>query len=539
MSKLKTSLNALKKMVRPLRGSLAVSVIIGLVRIAASLSFVWVCKTLVDIATGEKSGSLGLFIGILIGIMLLQIIASAAASYWENYISINTLNKIRFNTFTHVLNSTWNGKESYDSGDIVNRLQEDVRVLTELLCSRIPDVIVTLCQLVASSLFLLALAPNLLWLLLLFMVVAVLGSRMFFKLLQELTRKIRSKDGEIQQYMQENLLNRVLVLTLVGSERVAEKLGWMQKDVKDNTVRRLNFNAVARGFMHFGFMAGYAAAFLWGVLGIKEGSVTYGMMTAFLQLVGQVQRPVADLGRHVPAFIHALVSVERILDLQNLEPEEQAEPVIIPGAPGIEVKDLGFSYPDQRETVFSHFNYTFEPGSLTAIMGPTGSGKSTLVKLIMGLLRPSEGEITVGGHRSDVAVRGNFLYVPQGNSLLSGTIRDNLLLANANATEEELWRALSLAKADFVKDLPNGLDERCGEVGSGLSEGQSQRIAIARALLHPGGILILDEATSALDADTEKELLANLYSEYHSVKTILFISHREAVTGYSDAILKL
>jgi ABC-type multidrug transport system fused ATPase/permease subunit len=339
--------------------------------------------------------------------------------------------------------------------------------------------------------------------------------------------------------MQENLLNRVLVLTLEGSARVMEKLGWMQKDFRDNTVKRLNYNAVARAFMHFGFMAGYAAAFLWGVVGIKEGAVTYGMMTAFLQLVGQVQRPIADLGRHVPAFIHALISVERIMDLQALEPEEQADPIMLPGAPGIQVSDITFAYPDQRDPVFRHFSHTFAPGTMTAIMGPTGLGKSTLVKLIMGLLHPSEGSITIGGERSGVAVRGNFMYVPQGNSLLSGTIRENLLLANADATEEEMWKALSQASAGFVKDLPGGLDERCGEVGSGLSEGQSQRIAIARALLHPGGILILDEATSALDAETEQELLRNLYSEYHNSKTILFISHREAVTAYSDNVLKL
>ena len=539
MSKFKTNVKGLLKMVRPLRKSLAVSVLIGIVRIAASLGFVWVCKALVDIATGERSASLGLYIGIMAGIMLVQILASAAASYWENYISVNTLNKLRFDTFSHVLGSTWNGKETYNSGDTVNRLQEDARVLTDLMCSRIPDVIITLCQLTAASLFLLAMAPKLLWLLLIFMIVAVVGSRMFFKVIQELTRKIRSKDGEIQQYMQENLLNRVLVLTLVGSERVLEKLGWMQKDVRDNTVKRLNYNAVARGFMHFGFIAGYAAAFLWGVLGIKDGTVTYGMMTAFLQLVGQVQRPIADLSRHVPAFIHAMVSVERIMDLQNLELEEKEEPILLSGAPGIDVKDLSFSYPDQNRTVFEHFNYSFAPGSMTVIMGPTGSGKSTLVKLIMGLLRPSDGEITVGGERSGVAVRGNFMYVPQGNSLLSGSIRENLLLANAEATEADMWRVLSQAKADFVKDLPEGLDERCGEVGSGLSEGQSQRIAIARALLHPGGILILDEATSALDAETEKELLENLYAAYHSTKTILFISHRDAVAGYSDSVLKL
>ena len=172
-------------------------------------------------------------------------------------------------------------------------------------------------------------------------------------------------------------------------------------------------------------------------------------------------------------------------------------------------------------------------------MGPTGSGKSTLVRLVMGLLHPSEGDVLIGGERAGVAVRGNFMYVPQGNSLLSGTIRENLMLANPDATEQDMFKVLSQAKDDFVSDLPEGLDTRCGEVGSGLSEGQSQRIAIARALLHPGGILILDVATSALDSETESQLLQNLYSAYHSTKTILFISHREAVTGYSDAILKL
>lgn len=539
MKKLKTTLKSLLRMYRPLRGRIAVSVVIGLVRIAASLGFVWVCKALVDAATGVSQEPLGRLTAIMLAIMLVQIVFSAAGYYWENYISVRALNKMRHDTFSHVINSSWKGMESFNSGDTVNRLEEDVRVTVDLLCSRVPDVFVTLCQLVAASIFLLALAPNLLWVLLILMTVAVLGSRMFFKKLQELTRKIRSKDGEIQQYMQENLLNRVLVLTLTGSSRVLEKLGWMQQDVVDNTVKRLNFNAVARSFMHLGFIGGYAAAFLWGVHGIKDGNVTYGMMTAFLQLVGQVQRPVAELSRHVPAFIHALVSVERIMDLQDLEEEAKEDPVLLSDAPGIEVNDITFAYPGQAAPVFSNFSCSFAPGSLTAVAGPTGAGKSTLVRLIMGLLQPSEGSVEVGGYKAGPGVRCNFMYVPQGNSLMSGTIRQNLQMAREDASEEEMYQALETAQAGFVKDLPDGLDSRCGEVGSGLSEGQSQRIAIARALLRPGGILILDEATSALDSETELNLLEALYKSCHSRKTIIFISHKEAVTRYSDAILKL
>jgi ABC-type multidrug transport system fused ATPase/permease subunit len=205
---------------------------------------------------------------------------------------------------------------------------------------------------------------------------------------------------------------------------------------------------------------------------------------------------------------------------------------------------MDFAYADRpEEKILSGFSHDFAPGTMTVIMGPTGAGKSTLSRLILGLLKPTAGSVTLydaaGEHPAGPALRGNFRYVPQGNSLFSGTIRENLLLARADASEEELRDALHAAVADFVFDLPEGLDTPCGETGSGLSEGQSQRIAIARALLHPGGVLILDEATSALDADTEKELLNSLYSEYHSSKTILFISHRETITGYSDSVLKL
>ena len=345
--------------------------------------------------------------------------------------------------------------------------------------------------------------------------------------------------------MQENLQKRLVVLTLIGAERVLSRLGLLQKDVQDQTVRRIGYNSLARGFMIFGFMGGYAAAFLWGVLGIRSGVVTYGMMTAFLQLVGQVQRPIAELARQVPAFIHASTSVERLMDLQQLgqEPSDEA-PVALEGAPGIRCTGLNYAYPDRpEEAVLSGFSHDFAPGSMTVIMGPTGAGKSTLSRLVMGLLQPSEGSVELYGAQGSFpagpALRGNFRYVPQGNSLFSGTIRDNLLLARADASEDELRDALHTAVADFVFDLPEGLDTPCGETGSGLSEGQCQRIAIARALLREGDILILDEATSALDAGTEATLLDRLYTRYHGSKTLLFISHRDAISARADSILRI
>ena len=531
-------------MIRPVRGRILLSVFIGVVRIAASLGFVWICKRLVDIATGEIEAPLPLHVGILLGVMLLQLVCSVAASAWESYNNVRTGNELRKDTFARVLRSTWTGREAYRSGDAVNRLEEDVRVVTDLLCARIPEVVITVVQLVAASVYLLLMAPNLLWVLIVLMVAAVLGSRLYFRKLRALTERIRKQEGEVQQLMQENLQKRLVVLTLIGAERVLTRLGLLQKDVQDQTVKRIGYNAVARGFMIFGFMGGYAAAFLWGVFGIRSGVVTYGMMTAFLQLVGQVQRPIAELSRQVPAFIHASTSVERLMDLQQLEQEAEAAPVAIAGAPGIRCTDLSYAYPDRtEELILSGFSHDFAPGSMTVIMGPTGAGKSTLSRLVLGLLRPSAGSVELydaqGSFPAGPALRGNFRYVPQGNSLFSGTIRENLLLARPDASDEDLRAALQTAVAEFVYDLPDALDTLCGEAGSGLSEGQCQRIAIARALLREGGILILDEATSALDAQTEELLLERLYARFHGSKTMLFISHREAVSTRADCVLQV
>ena len=267
-------MRGLGAMLKPLRWRVAVGVGIGLVRIAASLAFVWICKRLVDIATGAIDAPLGGSIALMAGILAIQILGNVAASWWESYISVEAQNGFRHSVFAHVLRSTWNGREAFHSGDTVNRLEEDIRVVVDLLCSRLPSAIVTLCQLIAASIFLLTLSPNLSWILIVLMLAAVLGSRLFFRTLRRLTAAIRAKDSQVQAYMQENLLNRIVVLTLIGAERVLSRLGMLQRDVRDNTVKRSNYNAVARTFMGVGFLSGYAAAFLWGVFGIRSGYTT-------------------------------------------------------------------------------------------------------------------------------------------------------------------------------------------------------------------------------------------------------------------------
>lgn len=287
--------------------------------------------------------------------------------------------------------------------------------------------------------------------------------------------------------------------------------------------------------------AGHAIAFIWGVFGISTGAVTYGMMTAFLQLVGQLQRPLMEISSNVPALIHALASVDRIIEIEEIPSEKTEEAKLLEGIPGVKIENVTYSYPESETEVFKGFSHDFKPGSRTAIVGPTGVGKSTLIRLLLALLTPKKGEIKLYSEEEVIvsaSTRCNLVYVPQGNSLFSGTIRENLEMGAPGADEEKMWWALETAAADFVKDLSEGLDSPCFEAGAGLSEGQAQRIAIARALLRPGKVLLLDEFSSALDPETEDLLLKRLTRALPG-HTMIFITHRERIIDFCNSVLRL
>lgn len=518
-----------------------VSVLSGLVRVAASLAFVWVSKLLVDIATGVEDGELtraAIFMGVLI---LIKILGGTFESWWEKRNVVMTGITVQNKTFGRLLGSVWDWNDAMKSGDVGSRLQEDVRVTTEMLCSRIPSIIVTICQLIAVSIYMVHISTKLLVVLLAIMAVFVLCAKLFYKVLRRLSSEVRESEAAALQLMQENALKRILVKTLFGTDGTMNRLADIQNRVRTVTMKRADYSALARVFIATGFLGGYGVAFLWGVFGIQAGAVTYGMMTAILQLVNQIQRPVVDMAGHIPALIRTMASVERLKEIWTLPQENEKEQHIIPEAPSVIFDSVSFGY---ASPVLKDFSFTFPAGKMTVVMGPTGRGKTTLIRLMLALVKPSSGAVRLKcgeGEPAEVspATRCNFMYVPQGNSLVSGTIRENMLFVNPEADDEAIRQVLHTAVADFVFDLKDGLDTLCGEEGSGLSEGQCQRIAIARALLHNGTVLILDESTSALDAETEEVLLSRLMKSCHGSRTTIFISHREKVCEVADCVLRI
>ena len=362
------------------------------------------------------------------------------------------------------------------------------------------------------------------------------------KRMRHLTREIRATDSKVQSHLQENLQHRTLISTLEYTSIVTDTMSTIQMGLKRLVMKRNSFSIFSGFMVQAGFAFGYLTAFAWGIYGLDAGTVTFGTLTAFLQLVSQVQRPVVELSRQIPSFISALTSVERIDELTSLPLEEQGSPVFLKDMAGVSLENVSFAYPDSEREVIKHFSHNFAPGSLTAVLGETGSGKSTLVRLMLALLQPCDGSIILSdGNRSVSAsplTRCNFVYVPQGNSLVSGSLRDNLSLGNPSATDSQMWEALHTAAADFARQLPQGLDTLCGEMGAGFSEGQAQRIAIARGLLRPGSIVLLDEPTSSLDADTEQVLLERLQCSIKG-KTLIIITHQEKTARLCNEVVRM
>lgn len=532
-------------MTRGFRFRIAVSTSTGIVRVIIGLGFVVLSKRAVDIATGFTEGNLMLCVAGLIGAIALDLLLSSIGSRTTDLCDADMKNTIQERLFGRILNAEWNGRETFHSGDVLSRLTEDSRVAAESLCRLLPTVVISLFQFLGAFIFLCYFSPLLAVVITVLLPLFILSGKVFFRKTKILTRRIRGIESRLQERMQESLQHRILLLTCNYTLRTMEGISALLGARYSVVSKRTNLTVYSRTAIMTGFQSGYLAAFLWGIAGLRSGAISFGMMTAYLQLAAQIQRPLAELARLFPGLIQSHTAFSRLMEIEKL-PSEASVSVSDEGEGkvpmGITFKDVTFTYPGTGRPIFDNFSYTFAPGSRTAIIGETGAGKSTLLRLILGLLKPQQGAIEIftpdGGESVSGATRRNIIYVPQGNSLLSGTIRRNLLIGKPDATEEELREALHTAAADFVFDLKYGLETPCGEHGDGLSEGQAQRIAIARGLLRTGAILLLDEISASLDETTETLLMQRLTGR-RSDHTILMVTHRPTILPYCSHTLHL
>ena len=505
--------------------------LIGLGMVAVSLIQVWAMQRAIDVAAGAREGNIFVATGIIAFFILCEFALNISSVWVKNILGVKAQNKMQQRMLDRILRSEWHGKEKRHSGDIINRLESDVNTVVNFLTETLPNTLSVLALFFGAFFYLFSM-DKFLAIAIVIMLPLFLGfSRIYIGQMRRLTRLVRDSDSKVQSVLQETVQNRMLIKTLESDDAMVDKLEDTQSELRQNVIKRTRFRLYTNFVINFGFAFGYLFAFLWAALRMLDHTLTFGGMTAFLQLVNRIQGPARNLTALIPSFVGVFTAAERLMELEENPLEEQGEPIEIDAPCGIKLTDVSYAYDDADEYVINHLNYDFYPGSCTAILGETGAGKTTLIRLILALLHPTRGKVEIynANKKNELSprLRCNFVYVPQGNTLLSGTIRDNLRLGNLNATDEDMYDALHEACADFVKDLPDGLETQCSESGGGLSEGQAQRITIARALLRNRNIMLFDEATSALDPETEKQLLKNILANHD--KTVIFITHRPAV----------
>lgn len=514
---------------------------IGLLSVVVSLAQVWAVQHAIDVASGHAEGSIYWSVGVM-ALLVLCGFALRICSIWvRNILGIKAQNRMQQRMLDRILRSEWTGKESHHSGDVLNRLEQDVGTVVSFLTETIPNTISVVAMFVGAFLYLFSMDKVLAFVIVGIIPVFVLLSKLYIGQMRRLTRQVRDSDSKVQSVLQETIQHRMLIKTLESDSIMVDRLESTQSELRHRVVKRTAFSVVSNFILNAGFSVGYLIAFLWAALRMADQTLTFGGMTAFLQLVNRIQGPARDLTRLAPVFVGVFTAAERLMELEENPLEEQGDPIPLTAPCGVRLEHITYAYDDGDSNVIEQLDFNFYPGSCTAVLGETGAGKTTLIRLILALLHPNEGKVILYNQQEQKELsplmRCNFVYVPQGNTLMSGTIRDNLRLGKLNATEEEIKAALEMSCASFVMELPNGLDTVCTEAGGGLSEGQAQRISIARALLRNRPIMLFDEATSALDPETERQLLHNILS--HHDKTVIFITHRPAVVDYCDQTLHL
>ena len=530
---------------RGIRLNIIVRIMAGLLQTVLALCVVWLSKRLIDdVAMTGTMGEMAVQALLIAAAVVAGVSIRQLNQYLANKAFIKKVAELRLAIFSQLFNRRLFEANDIHSGDVTSRMAKDIDAVSETLAVQLPQVVVMTIQLVGAFLLMRWFDSRLAWALILITPLAIIIGKYISHRLKRITLSIREDESRIMARIQESVELNVVMRALQGERWMQDRVEELQDRQTANYIRRSRFMVFSRFALGCTFGLGYMLAFVWGAYGLRTGAITFGVMTSFLQLVGQIQQPILSLLGAFPSIIYSTASIDRLKEMEHGEEKQSCdgEDITTRTLLGIRMDNVTFRYAKGDREVMSNFSHDFRPGTKTAILGTTGAGKTTLFRLILNFIQPDSGEVTFYGngfnHAADKSMRKNVVFVPQGNTLISGTIRNNLLMAKPDASDEELHTALHTSCADFVFDLPQGIDTVLSEHGGGLSEGQAQRIAIARGLLRPGAVFLLDEISSALDEDTERELFSRLFTARPST-TILLITHRKKVAALCDERLEI
>ena len=530
---------------RGIRLNILVRIMAGLLQTGLALCVVWLSKKLIDdVAMRGTMSEMAVQALLIAAAVVTGVSIRQLNQYLANKAFIKKVAELRLTIFSQLFNRRLFEANDIHSGDVTSRMAKDIDAVSETLAVQLPQVVVMTIQLVGAFLLMRWFDSRLAWALILITPLAIIIGKYISHRLKRITLSIREDESRIMARIQESVELNVVLRALQGERWMQDRVEELQDRQTANYIRRSRFMVFSRFALGCTFGLGYMLAFVWGAYGLRTGAITFGVMTSFLQLVGQIQQPILSLLGAFPSIIYSTASIDRLKEMEHGEEKQSCdgEDITTRTLLGIRMDNVTFRYAKGDREVMSNFSHDFRPGTKTAILGTTGAGKTTLFRLILNFIQPDSGEVTFYGngftHAADKSMRKNVVFVPQGNTLISGTIRNNLLMAKPDASDEELHTALHTSCADFVFDLPQGIDTVLSEHGGGLSEGQAQRIAIARGLLRPGAVFLLDEISSALDEDTERELFSRLFAARPST-TILLITHRKKVASLCDECLEI
>lgn len=501
-----------------------------------SVFFANFSKKIIDGATEFQSMNIVVKYALaLLGLVIFQMLMAITKNSLSERVCARLDMTLKRYLLDTVMKKDYSKITSYHSGDLQNRMFNDVEVVSDGFTTIIPQAVFFATKLLSSLLYLIIIDR-------IFALVFAVGGLLVFittqslrKVMKNLHKRVQETEGKTRSFIQEIITNLLVIKAFSVEEKIDSNTDELQNDNFKARIKKRNFSICANVGLGTVFNVGTVFAVAFGAWSILENGMSYGTVTAIIQLVNQVQSPFASLSNIMPKYFSLLASTERLIELDELPDEEEINnhnidlKKLYENLYAVSFENISFRY--DRDIIFDNTSLSVKKGDFVAIMGISGIGKSTLLKLLLGVFKVNDGNICLKTSDGEIPVDRNtrrlFSYVPQGNMLISGTIRDNLTFINENVTDDQIEQAITISCAkQFIDELPLGLNTVIGEKGMGLSEGQVQRLAIARSLLADSPILLLDEATSALDEETEKQFLTNLKSLDNI--TCIIVSHKKA-----------